>query len=624
MYCEVILSQRFPKHLGIFDYKIPADLVSKIKIGQLITIPFRKSEREGIIIKLKKTGISGVKIKQINSIIQNNPIITPEQIILAEWIAKYYFVSLGTIIKTMLPPIPKKKMKLKETTFRSVNSPKKIDKVLIKKIISTTDTKLFYNPANNKERINLLYGLLKKAKRQVLIIVPTKNEIKALVNSMPEEIHNTTAIIHSGLNKTQYFSSWQSIINNKNKIIIGTKLALFSPLIKPELIILDQEDNQNHKQSDQNPRFDSRKVMQKMSEIYNTKLLFINQSITLNTYYQSINNEFTNLKKLEDIPKKSLQTIDMKQEQKKQNYSPLSEDLQNLITSTLAEKKQVYLFINKRGGSSSVICKDCGENLNCDNCKQPLTFHTKDQSLYCHQCNKKIPLLSLCPKCHGPNFKFVGTGTQKVENETKKLFPNKKIIRLDKDEQETDNMDTYDIIIGTEYALNYIDWNKIGLVGVISADTFLYLPDFTSTERTWHILNKLLYLSPSDTVIQTYSPDNSAIKYLNKNNQELFYESELSDRESLQYPPYSNIIQLIYSHKDKSICLNETKKLYSKLHINGLKTTIITPLRPFINNKWQMYIIIKYLPKTEEKLISEIMKKIPNNWVINRDPINLL
>ena len=624
MFCEVILSQRFPKHLGIFDYEIPETFVSEIKIGQLVSIPFRKSEKEGIILKIKETSFIEKKIKSIIKIIQDKPILTAKQIELAEWMARYYSVSLGTIIKTMLPPVPKNKMNQKEKVFKSFGSPDKINPDYIKLIFTKKNNKFYFTPTNLNEKIALLNGIIKKTKGQILIILPTIKDIETLTDSLPKTVQNKISIIKSGLNKTQYHNAWQSILNNEKQIIIGTKLALFSPLIKPEILVLDQEDNQNHQQAEQNPRYDCRHVIDKMSEFYKTKLLLINPSVTVNSYYQIINNKIINLKKIGENIKENLAIVDMKNEHKIQNYSLFSEKLQNSIQDALSEKKQILLFINKRGGSSSVLCKDCGENLNCSNCNQPLTYHAKDKFLYCHQCNQKHALPNLCPKCHGPNFKFVGTGTQKVEIETKKLFPNTKIRRLDTDDQNLKDLSDQEIIIGTDLALNHISWEKIGLVGIVSADTFLYLPDYSSTERTWHLLNKFIFLCNSELIIQTYSTRNPAIKYLNKTNQELFYESELADRESLNYPPFSKIIQFIYSNKDKSICLNETKKLYSKLKLNHSKIAIITPLRPFLRNKWQMYIIMKFNHKTDENQLSRTISQIPNNWTINRDPINLL
>lgn len=620
MYCEITFSQKFPKSIGIFDYEIPTALQSKIKVGQLVNIPFRNSIKEGVVIKIKKTAIADKKIKQIQEIVDTDPILTTEQIELAEWMAGYYFVSLGTIIKTMLPHIPKKKRDFKRQNFehdikKTGNNPH------FQSILKDKKTSLFYLSDSYDDKVSLLVAICKNTKKQVLIIFPTISDIEQFMKYLPKNIYDQSVVINNSLNKTQYYDAWKKIINNQIKIIIGTKLALFTPLIKLEILILDQVSNQNHKQADQNPRYDSRKVIDKISKIFNTKLLLIGPVPTINNYKQIIDKKTTLIGNNDST--KDVEIIDMKQEQLKRNFSIFSDKLLISLTNTLKKNNKVFLFINKRGTSSSVICKDCGKTMVCDECNQPLTYHEKKDSLYCHQCNKKFELPPFCPNCHGPNFKFIGTGTQKVELEINKVFGNKKIIRIDQDNKDTINLMDYDIIIGTEFALPRLDWDKISLVGVISADLLLYLPDYGSTERTWHLLNKLINLAKCPIYIQTYNTENLALKYLNKNYKN-FYETELAERKEHGYPPYTEIIKLIYSDEDKNKCLAETKKIYQKIKSDSFEVSIITPLSPFIRNQWRMYLILKIKPSLTSQDIKEIMGKIPDNWIIDRNPENLL
>lgn len=607
--------------MGIFDYQIPDDLASQIKVGQFIAIPFRQSIKEGVVLKIKETAITGKRIKPIEKIIDQNPILTPEQIQLAEWMANYYFVSLGTIIKTMLPPVPKNKRELKKLLFK-FSAKKKFEKnFYTKNILNDKNNQIFYLPNDEKDKQSLIENIIATAKKQILIILPTIKDIEKLTISLPKKLVELVAVINNSLNKTQYYHAWQTIITNQAKIIIGTKLALFTPLIKPELLILDQASNQNHKQADQNPRYDSRQVIQKMSELYNTKMLLINPALTVSQYFQSTQ------KKLKIIDNKSIdndiEIIDMKQEQMKKNFSIFSDQLLINITSALKNNRKVFLFINKRGMASSVICKDCGQTLVCDNCHQPLTYHEKDQTLYCHQCNKKFELPPFCPNCHGPNFKFIGTGTQKIELEINRLFSDKNIIRLDQDNKEVANIDKFDIIIGTEFAFPYVSWDKMALIGVISADTLLYLPDYSSAERTWLLLKNLIYYSESPVFIQTYNPDNPALKYLISNSDK-YYANELKEREELNYPPYSEIVKLIFNHKDKNVCLDETKRIYKMIQNDKIEISIITPLNPFKQGKWQMYIMIKLNFTMNQKTIADIIKQVPDNWIIDRNPFSLL
>jgi len=627
MYCEVILSQRFPKHLGIFDYKIPEYLVSQIKIGQLVTIPFRKSEREGIVIKIKRTGIPGKKIKEISKINQPEPIITPKQIQLAEWMAQYYFVSLGTIIKMMLPPIPKKKSIKKQllpSPFPQPTLPLSLND-LIYKLVKDKQQKFLFWPQIPEQQAQFLYWLIKRIKGTILIIVPEIMDINYFVRLLPENIQKKTAIIHSQLNKNQFYNTYSDIIQNKKEIIIGAKLALFSPIQKLQLIILDQEENQNHKQSDQNPRFDARLVAEKLASLHKSQLLFTSHAPTVNTYYQ-LSKKRIQLLQPKNKPKK-ITIIDLKEERKKRNYSVFSDLLEEKTNQVLKQSKKIFFFINKRGAASSVVCQDCGYIINCPNCQLPLIYHTTSNAprttsfLYCHRCNKKSELPPFCPKCSGVTLKFTGLGTQKVESEAKKLWPKAKIFRLDKDIKLTTKLSDYDIMVGTERAFDYLDWQKIGLTGVITADTFLHLPDFRSTERTWQMLSKISYLSQSPLIIQTYTQGNPAIKYINSEN---FYKSELSERKAVGYPPFANLVKLIYQNKDKKTCFTEAQRLYKKLKTFPLSVSLVTPLTPFQYNKWQMYIVIKYSSPSQDNIVNKILTAIPPDWIIDRDPENLL
>ncbi len=617
MYCEVTLSQKFPKSMGIFDYKIPVDLQSKIKIGQLVNIPFRNYAREGIIINFKKKATSGINVKEITAILNPNPILTKQQIALAKWMADYYFVSLGTIVKSMIPPIPKTKRELKKV-FQTTgdNFDKKTFKTFNKKI-----NKVFYIQDSEKDRFSLISSYCQNNDKQILIIEPTVMDLEKILKQLPKNLNKKIAVITNSLNKTQNYDTWKRIITNEAKIIIGTKLALFSPFQKLDTIIFDQVSNQNHKQSDQNPRYNSEQVIEKISELHKSKLLLINSSLTIHHFKDASDKKLKVIKTNNST--KKITIIDMKQEQLKKNYSIFSDELIINMKDALGKNKKIFLFINKRGSNSSVICRDCGNSLLCDNCSQPLTYHETEQTLYCHQCNKKFELTPFCPNCHGPNFKFIGTGTQKVEQEIIRLFGEHNILRLDKDDQDVSKLNTSKIIIGTELALPYLIWHEISLVGVISADTFLYLPDFNSAERTWQLLKKITNLSEHNVIIQTYNTDNQVIKSF-ENDDDKFYQNELKNRQDLEYPPFLELIKFIYSDKDKNKCLSETKRIYKLIQTISNKSSIITPLYPFLQGKWRMYIIVKFDPSKDSDKINNIIKKIPDNWIIDRNPFNLL
>lgn len=624
MYCEIILSQRFPKHLGIFDYQIPDSLLPQIKLGQLVTIPFRKSEYEGVIITIKKITNFTARIKDITKINQQEPILTPEQIKLAHWMAEYYFVSVGTIIKMMLPPIPKTKHTLKKSVvvkqITAPNLPMAVND-LITHFLKNKKTNSLFWPATGEQQTQFMYWLLKKIKGTVLIIVPEFTDITHYLSLLSAKKQKEVAVIHSQLNKTQFFSAWQRIISGKANIIIGTKLALFTPLIKPDLIIIDQEENQGHKQADQNPRFDGRTVARQLAQYHRCQILYSSYVPSVDLY-QSIDEEKIQLLRPEP-EKRNIQIIDLKDERLKKNYSLFSDELEKSINEALTTHQKIFLSLNKKGAASSVICKDCGLILNCNKCARPLVHHQTTNTLYCHYCNTKNEVPPFCPRCSSVDFKFVGAGTQTVEQQAKKLWPQAKIVRLDKDTNIKELPKDYDIIIGTEYALDLIDWQKISLGSVISADTFLHLPDFRAAERTWQLLKKIIFHYKGKLIIHTFNPDSFPIRFF-PNEDDQFYLQELSDRRQMSYPPFTSLVKLIYQHADKNVCLANTQKLLKILKTSPLQSMILTPMAPRQNNRYRMYIVVKFQSPTQDSLLKKILSAVPEGWIIDRDPMNLL
>ncbi|MDD5040260.1 MAG: primosomal protein N' [Patescibacteria group bacterium] len=617
-YCEIILSQRFPKSLGVFDYEVPDALADDIRVGQLVSIPFRSSQRDGVVIRLKETSPYARTIKQVATIIQPEPLLTDAQLKLAEWMAAYYFVSIGTVVKMMLPPLPKK-TSTKRSHFPSAQKPIRdtsIDKITTRLFTNTEPSLIWLTRASQR---NAFYSSLFSLNKPVLVIAPTIMDMQLIAGFVPEKYHTTTALVHSKLNKNEQYELYTGIREKKVRIIIGTKRALLSPIQAKTAIIIDQEENGNHKQSDQNPRFDARLAAEKLASYTRSPIAFLAYAPSVARY----NRYRFSITRLSASAAPAISTIDMREEYKKLHYSVFSELCIESIKKALDQKKKILLFINKRGTSSSVVCKDCGHIHTCETCSLPFVYHEKDDMLYCHRCNKKSQVPPFCPHCSGTTFKFTGSGTQKVEREIKKLWPQKKIQRFDKDTEPDKRINTNDIIVGTERVFNYLDWDAIGCVGIVSADTFLHLPDYRSSERTFQLLQEIKARSKALIVIQTYSPDNQAIRLAVQDVPDQFYSTELEDRKMLGYPPFKNLIKLIYQHADKKTCLRETERMLRILKTSPLEAHIATPLQPYVRSKWRMYIILK-VPPDREHMLSPILKHIPSTWIIDRDPETLL
>lgn len=639
-YAEVIPSIRIKRDLGVFDYQIPLSLEGKLKIGHLVEIPFRKRNQSGIVIKIKKkTEFQDKEIKSIIKILQPQPVLLENQIQLGFWLSEYYYVSPALVIKSMLPDFPKRSLKRQPLGLPIGKSAKlTILKKRLPEITKLTkeirkNKKVFLLHYDNETEklvffLNSIRDFVKKDK-QVLIIVPEIEDIAKIYPILVKKFFPKVVYLHSQLTKTNYYLNWNKILEGKAKVIIGTKLVLFTPLKNLGLVIIDQEENPNHKQSDQNPRYHARKVGLKLAEIYQAKSILTSMAPSLESFYQSNMGNYHLLRLISKPTQINSQIIDMREELKKQNYSIFSEKLQETIESNLKKKEKILLFLNRRGLATSIICQDCGYLFICPQCLMPLAFHISKE-LICHHCALKKPSPLFCPHCQGTQIKFFGKGTQKIEIETKKLFPQAKISRIDIDtfNKKSDWLKA-DITIGTSFILKRIHFSLFNLLGVISADTILYLPDFKANERTFQLITSLiLNQKEAEILIQTFLPQNLAITQASRLNYQKFYLEELKNRQKFNYPPFSQLIKLMNYGPDNQKVSEETQEIFKKLkiEIKGLKKIeLLGPLPAFVSQKrgkYFWYIIIKH--SHQDQKIKNIFKIIPDNWIIDIDPESLL
>ncbi|MFH1207862.1 MAG: primosomal protein N' [Patescibacteria group bacterium] len=625
MFAEVILSQRFPKYLGIFDYQVPESLAGQIKTGQLVQIPFRNAMREGVVIRLKSQSIAGKTIKSLDKIKNTIPVLTAEQLSLAEWLSAHYFVSVGSVIKMILPPIPIRKGKspdIKLIKTAAIQTDHVIQKN-VQAFIYSKNKHWLYSPTVANEARAFVKQFLQSASGTTLIVVPTIPDIESLRTLLPANGADPAVIFHGGLGKHDHYLAYESVRAKSCRIIIGTKLSLFLPFHGLQYVLLTQSENRNHKQSDQNPRYDARTVALKLSELHRAKTLFCSHAPAVEQHQSLKDGSWSSLAAQPAAAKPYL-IVDMREERKKRASRILSESLIKEMRASLARKQSVFLYVNRRGSSSSVACRDCGLAIACPACRQPLVYHSQSKMLFCHQCNVKFPLPSTCKKCGGVNFKFLGTGSQQVEQEVKKYWPNNSVTRLDRDSDKQIGAITTNIIIGTEMAIPYVDWSQIGTTGIINADSLLYLPDFRSGERTWQQITLFHYLTGQPCVVQTNTPEYTVINALAKNKPDLLYRQELTDRMLLNYPPYTHLFKLIISHPDKSRCVQEAQRVRSMFQASRVSAAILTPLRPFIRKRWYMYVVLKIPFSMPEEKIKALVAQVPAGWQIDREPASLL
>jgi len=627
---QIIPLLRLKRDLHFFDYSVPDKFKNLIKAGQLVEIPFRNKNIKGVILDLvTNSKFKSEKLKSINKIIDPLPFLATWQLKLIKEMSKYYFVSMAVILRMILPDIPKKIKALKimpKYDFKVIS--KEPNQEINQYYQAKNSVLLKYNKFEDK--IGLYLSLIKKVlekKSQILIVTPLIADAQKIYQYLGQFTDQTSLFLNN-LPHNQYWQEWLKIKKGQAKIIIGTRSAIFAPFKNLDLIIIDDEDNENHKQGEPNPRYNVKEVAMKLKEILNVKIIFTALTPSINSLYQIDQKkwQYFEIPKINEWPQ--LKIIDQQSEFKKGNYSIFSEELTHRVNYNLKRAIKSFLFLNRKGLATLTSCKDCGYLAVCPNCHLPLTYH-QSKELICHHCGYKEALFLFCPKCHGPNIKLTGTGTEKVELEAKKIFPQARVVKIDIDTPHTGDLKDAEIIIGTQYALDHINWSEIDLIGVINADTLLYLPDYRSSERTYNLLNKLILFldnKQKEILIQTFSPQNYVFESLKDLVKSSFFNKEIEERTALKYPPIAKLIKLIYQSVEFNYGQSEIDKVYKDLvaKIKNPEIIINPPNLAYtqqVRGRFRWQIIIKLL---SDKGNLDFLDTLPENIIIDRDPESLL
>ncbi|MCX6745193.1 MAG: primosomal protein N' [Candidatus Parcubacteria bacterium] len=590
---QIIPAVRLKRSLNYFDYLIPEELAEQIKIGQIVEIPFRNQAVKGVVFKLQNNNDSAYELKTLTKIIDPLPYLAPWQLELIEFMSEYYFVSMAMVLKMILPEIPKRKSaNNKEFNMDFLDPPKR---QINSDVISQSSKSLLLSYTYLDSKISVYRQIIQEnaAKNlQTVIIVPELINLEKIYQYLGD-FKDISSVLLNDLAKNKFWQEWLRIKNNEAKIIIGTRSALFAPFKNLGAIIIDEEDNVNHKQEEPNPRYNAKTIALKIADLTGAKAIFCALTPSLNSLFKVTTKEWDYWDIDKDAAAPQITVIDRSEEFKKGNFSMFSEKLLQSLETNLSQNKKSFLFLNRKGSATLVNCKDCGFIAICPTCRLPLTYHKKTEELHCHHCSYKSPNLLICPKCKSPEIKLTGTGTEKAETELVKLFPKSKIKLLDFENQAMSDIMSADIIIGTQYAFEYIDWEQIQTIGVLNSDTLFYVPDYRSLEKTYNFLIKFRkYLTTTDKelVCQTFSPDNYIFQAFKANDLKLFYQKETRERKSLDYPPFTKLIKIIFQSIDFNAGQEEVDEIFKFLNSKTNDKIIINP--PLLVHAQQVNIIV--------------------------------
>jgi len=484
--------------------------------------------------------------------------------------------------------------------------------------------------------------------KQGIVLVPEISLTPQTIERFASRFPNRVAVLHSQLSLGEQFDEWHRIRNGEADVVIGPRSAIFAPQPDLGLIVIDEEHEWTYKQHDKSPRYHARDVAIKLAELTGAVVILGSATPDVETFYHAQKGSYRLLQLPERVvpsehsPLPQVTVVDMREELKAGNRSMFSRPLSQVIDKVVANGEQAILFLNRRGAATHVQCRNCGYVLRCRRCEVSLTYHLAEGNLVCHQCNYRIPVPQICPQCLSRRIRFLGAGTQKLEQETSYAFPRAVLMRWDSDvtrqkhsHQEILNRfraHEADILIGTQMIAKGLDLPEVTLVGVISADTGLNLPDFRAGERTFQLLSQVAGragrgILGGEAIIQTYSPEHYAIQAAAQHDYALFYKKEIDYRRQLHNPPFSRLASLIYTHTNDMLCQREAERvkrlLIDERDAKGIADlTLIGPAPAFIHRlrgrfRWQLVLRGSEL----SAFLSEI--PFPQGWTVDIDPVGL-
>ncbi|MFB4162611.1 primosomal protein N' [Alteribacillus sp. JSM 102045] len=450
---------------------------------------------------------------------------------------------------------------------------------------------------------------------EAIVLVPEISLTPQMVERFKGRFGSKVAVLHSALSAGEKYDEWRKIHRKEVQVAVGARSAVFAPFEKLGLIIIDEEHEGSYKQED-HPRYHARQIAIWRGSYHNCPIILGSATPSLESYARAKRGVYKLLELKDRVNKTAMpevNVIDMREELKKGNRSVFSELLLQKLRERLECNEQAVLFLNRRGYSTFVMCRNCGYTAECPHCEITLTYHHTQRKLKCHYCGYEEPMLTTCPACESEHIRFFGTGTQKVEEELTKLLPEARVIRMDVDTTskkgshekllQAFGRGEADILLGTQMIAKGLDFPRITLAGVLAADTMLHLPDFRASERTFQLLTQVSGRAGRDkltgeVVIQTYTPDHYSIQHAKTHNYESFSLEEMGHRKRSGYPPYYYLALVTISNEDAVKVMQTAEKIAAFLRESfSPETKVLGPtVSPIarIKDRYRYQCMIKY------------------------------
>ncbi|HHK5532281.1 TPA: primosomal protein N' [Bacillus mobilis] len=468
--------------------------------------------------------------------------------------------------------------------------------------------------------------------KEAIVLVPEIALTPQMVDRFKGRFGSQVAVLHSALSVGEKYDEWRKILRKEVKVVVGARSAVFAPFENLGIIIIDEEHESSYKQED-NPRYHARDVAVWRGQYHKCPIVLGSATPTLESFARAKKGVYELLtmeKRMNEQALPTVEIVDMREELRDGNRSMFSKALHEKIADRLEKKEQMVLFLNRRGHSTFVMCRDCGYVVQCPHCDISLTYHKMNHRLKCHYCSHEENMPTECPACQSTYIRFFGTGTQKVEEEITKLFPEARVIRMDVDTTSRKGMhekllkafgeEKADILLGTQMIAKGLDFPKVTLVGVLTADTMLHLPDFRASEKTYQLLTQVSgragrHELPGEVIIQTYTPEHYSIELAKNQHYDVFFDQEMQMRRTRQYPPYYYVVLVTVSHPELLKAVQVTEKIVGHLRAHCTQQTMVLgPVAsaiPRIKDRYRYQCMIKY---KREPNLKNVLKMVNEHY----------
>ena len=525
---------------------------------------------------------------------------------------------------------------------------------------STSTTFLLHGvTGSGKTEIYLrLLGEVLTRGRQAIVLVPEISLTPQIIERFAGRFPGRVGVLHSRLSRGEHYDEWRRIRDGDAAIVVGSRSAVFAPVPRLGAIIVDEEHEWSYKQ-EATPRYHARDVAVRLGELAGAPVVLGSATPDVVTYALAESGRYRLLRLPErvgvpesaptaprdDAGLPAVEVVDLRAELRAGNRSIFSRSLRKGVLAALGRHEQVILFLNRRGTSTFVMCRDCGLVLRCRRCDASLIYHSAQEDLVCHLCNRRQTAPSLCPGCGSTRIRFFGIGTQRVEEEARREFAGARVLRWDRDVAQTrraheDALRRFqaheaDVLVGTQMIAKGLDLPLVTLVGVISADTALHLPDFRSAERTFQLLTQVAGRAgrgsrPGRAIVQTYTPEHYCIQAASRHDYEAFVREELRFRQQQGYPPFAQLVRLLCTQTSRTRAIRETGSLahrlrerVSRLGLVGVDVLGPAPAyRQRVRGRHRWQLVLRGQPATLGELLADL--EVPTGWVVDVDPVSLL